>query len=203
MSGWVAFDFDGTLTRRDSLLPFLHRMLGPARLTAVLALESPWLAAHGARLVSNEAAKVHLLRRALAGHRRDQLEAFGEVFAQRHVAALLRADAMQCLRRHQAAGQRCVLVTASLTLYTRPWALDQGFDAVIGSELAFDADGRTRGELVGGNCYGAEKARRLREQLGVQALDAAYGDSRGDREMMAMAAARHWRGRAHDGGGHR
>jgi phosphatidylglycerophosphatase C len=189
---WIAFDFDGTLTRRDTLLPFLRQVLGTSRLAATLALESPWLAAYATRLVSNEAAKVHLLRRTLGGRRRDQLEAQGRAFAADGIAPLLRHEMMERLRHHQAAGHRCVLVTASLTVYTRPWALAQGFDAVIGSELAFDDSDIASGDLVGANCYGPEKARRLQELLGDHALSEAYGDSRGDREMLAMAGAGHW-----------
>lgn len=184
---WVAFDFDGTLTRRDSLLPFLHQVLGTPGLLAALAGESPWLAAYAARLVSNEAAKLRVLRRALGGLRRGDLERQGARFAAQGVAPLLRADMVERLRRHQRAGHRCVLVTASLTLYTRPWALAQGFEQVLGSELGFDPAGLAEGRLVGGNCYGPEKAIRLGRLLGSETLAVAYGDSRGDREMLAMA----------------
>lgn len=184
---WVAFDFDGTLTRHDTLLPFLRQVLGTARLARVLALEAPWLAAYASRLVSNEAAKVRILRRALGGLHRDELHAQGAEFARRRVPRMLREDRLRRLREHLDAGQRCVLVTASLTLYTRPWGVAQGFTEVIGSELEFDAEGRAIGSLAGGNCWGPEKERRLRQLLGGAPLSEAYGDSRGDREMLRMA----------------
>ena len=184
---WVAFDFDGTLTRRDSLLPFLHQVLGVPALAAALAAESPWLAAYATRLLSNEAAKLRVLRRTLGGLARARLQAEGERFAAEGVAPLLRPAMMDRLRQHLRAGHRCVLVTASLTLYTRPWALGQGFHAVLGSELGFDPAGRAEGVLVGGNCYGPRKALRLGRLLGGDSLAVGYGDSRGDREMLAMA----------------
>ncbi len=196
---WIAFDFDGTLTRRDSLLPFLHMVLGGARLAAALALESPWLAAYASGLLDNERTKVHVLRRTLGGRRREDLQDQGRRFAEDHVQALLRPGSMQRLRHHLEAGHRCVLVTASLTLYTRPWGLAQGFVEVLGSELDFDADGIASGALRGANCYGPEKLRRLRALLDGQALAAAYGDSRGDREMLSIAAQPHWIGRPHSG----
>ncbi len=190
---WVAFDFDGTLTRRDSLLPFLRQVLGTPGLMAALAAEAPRLAAYAVKLLSNETAKVGLLRRALGGRRRAELELHGRSFATDGVTQLLRPPLMERLRLHQNLGHRCVLVTASLTLYARPWALAQGFEAVLGSELAFDDAGISDGRLVGGNCYGREKALRLKRLLGEGKLAVAYGDSRGDREMLAMAETAIWR----------
>ncbi|MEL0028984.1 MAG: haloacid dehalogenase-like hydrolase, partial [Perlucidibaca sp.] len=64
---------------------------------------------------------------------------------------------------------------------------DMGFDQVLATELAVDARGRVTGELATPNCYGPEKAARLRQHYGVSAIKAAYGDSAGDREMLAMA----------------
>jgi phosphatidylglycerophosphatase C len=94
---------------------------------------------------------------------------------------------LQRLREHQQKGHYCVLVTASLTIYTRPWAEELGFQHVLGSELQFDQAGCATGMLVEGNCYGPEKERRLRAILPADARLYAYGDSRGDQEMLAMA----------------
>lgn len=185
---WAAFDFDGTMTRSDSLLPFLRQLLGTRRLVTVLAMESPWLAAYAASLLSNERAKERLLRRALGGMRQERLQTEGQQFALKNIPALLRPAMGQRLRQHLALGHTCVLVTASLTVYTLPWALNAGFTHVLGSELEFDEYGITTGRLQGGNCYGATKEKRLRALLGDFPLHYAYGDSRGDREMLAMAA---------------
>ncbi len=184
---WAAFDFDGTLTRQDSLLPFLRGILGTPRLTAILAAQSPWLIAYLAGWLPNDQVKERLLRRTVRGMHRDVLQTRGEIFAARHIPHLLRPTMLQRVRQHQALGHVCVLVTASLTLYTRPWALAAGFDHVIGSEMGYDDNGLATGLLQGGNCYGAEKAKRLRAILPDQARLYAYGDSRGDREMLSMA----------------
>ncbi len=185
---WAAFDFDGTMTRSDSLLPFLRQLLGTPRLMTALAVESPWLAAYAARLLTNERAKERLLRRTLGGMPQERLQTEGQQFALKNIPALLRPAMWQRLRQHLALGHTCVLVTASLTVYTLPWALNAGFTHVLGSKLEFDEHGVATGMLQGGNCYGATKEKRLRELLGNFPLHYAYGDSRGDREMLAMAA---------------
>lgn len=189
---WAAFDFDGTLTRRDTLLPFLQRSFGSKRLLWALMLESPVLCAFAARLVSNEQAKRRLLGRVIHGIHHAELLALGERFAHALGSERLRPETMERLAWHQASGHLCVLVTASLSLYARPWALRMGFSEVIATELEFDSTDRPTGRFIGANCWGPEKSRRLRDLLGTQSLAFAYGNSRGDREMLGMAE-RAWR----------
>jgi|UniRef100_E6QS33 phosphatidylglycerophosphatase C len=184
---WAAFDFDGTLTQRDSLLPFLRQVLGAGRLAATLTMQAPWLAAYAVGLLANDRAKARLLRHTLGGMHRSILQEHGKSYATNTLPQLLRPAMMQRLRQHQAQGHTCVLVTASLTLYTQDWGLTAGLTQVIGSELAYDENGLATGALQGKNCYGAEKAVRLRELLPSNAKLYAYGDSRGDLEMLAMA----------------
>ncbi len=184
---WAAFDFDGTLTRKDSLLPFLQQVLGNARLTSVLALQSPWLAAYAMGWLANDRTKERLLRHTLGGMQRDELLQQGRRYAEHTLPGLLRSSILQRLRQHQELGHTCVLVTASLTLYTEPWGRAAGFAQVIGSEMTYDDRGCATGALSGGNCYGAEKEKRLRAILPANARLYAYGDSLGDREMLAMA----------------
>jgi phosphatidylglycerophosphatase C len=92
------------------------------------------------------------------------------------------------VQEHKRRGHRLVLVSASPALYLTVWAARAGFDAVLATELEF-RDGRFSGRLASPNCWGPEKVRRLQQWFGdarTQVLY-AYGDSRGDREMLALA----------------
>jgi phosphatidylglycerophosphatase C len=81
-----------------------------------------------------------------------------------------------------------VIVSASFTSYLDPIAARLGFAAVLATELAVGDDGRLTGELVRPNVRGAEKVRRLDAWLGGRpAFVWAYGDSSGDRELLARA----------------
>ncbi len=188
---WAAFDFDGTLTRRDTLLPFLQYTLGTPRLAIDLLLESPWLLAYLSGKLSNTHTKQRLLRRCLGGLSKDELHELGEKFAQCHIPSTLRPAMQQRLQQHQSLGHTTVLVTASLTVYTEPWAKRAGFTYVIGSEPELDENGNFTGNLQHGNCFGAEKAVRLKRILPTHAILHAYGNSRGDAEMLAMAQFPH------------
>ncbi|HET9772046.1 MAG TPA: HAD-IB family hydrolase, partial [Acidimicrobiia bacterium] len=90
---------------------------------------------------------------------------------------------------HRAEGHELVLVSASPELYVAPIGQRLGFEDVIATRLEVDADGRLTGRLLGSNCRGPEKVARLRQwrDEGL-VVDFAYGDSAGDRELLALAA---------------
>jgi len=183
----VAFDFDGTLTSRDSFTAFLAWRAGRAGYLAGLA---SLVLAGAAYLVNRDRGrlKAAAVRRFLAGAPRPQLEAEAAAFAAEHGRALLRPDALRAWRRWQSEGARLVIVTASPEFVVAPIARGLGADRLIATRLVFDADDKVTGDLDGLNCRGPEKARRLREAYGADvALEAAYGDTDGDAEMLALA----------------
>lgn len=185
----AAFDFDGTLTRRETLLPFLLHTLGAARVARDALMLSPSLAGYALKLIPNDVAKQRVFIRCLGGMSMDELRRQGELFAERTLPGLMRVEAMRRLVWHKQQGHRCVVISASMDLYVRPWAIKAGFDDVLATHLETCADGTTTGRLAGENCYGIEKVRRLEALLGARDGYTlyAYGDSRGDRELLACA----------------
>jgi len=182
------FDFDGTLTRRDTMLPFLRRYVGNRTFFANLLLLSPVLLGYVARLVPNDVAKQKVLRRYLARHRLNDLYAAGADFAQRSIPDLLRPEGMEKLMWHQMQGHDCILVSASLDIYLRPWTDSQGI-GLLCSKLEADSDGMVSGLLDGNNCYGPEKVRQVRGWLTGRNPDFvyAYGDTGGDLPLLNFA----------------
>ena len=188
------FDFDGTLTRHDTLLPFVRHVVGTRHwITGLIAL-SPLLLAYRLGLWPNHRAKEALLTHFFAGWSADELQQQGENFATQKLPAMLRPDMMAQLREHQAHGDTCLLVSASLDIYLRTWAQAHGFTEVLCSRLevaktAEFSNGAITGRLDGANCYGAEKYRRVNEWMAGRKVThiTAYGDSAGDCEMLAMA----------------
>ncbi|MGC2456602.1 MAG: HAD-IB family hydrolase [Gallionellaceae bacterium] len=185
----AAFDFDGTLTRRDTLLPFLLYLLGVAEVARHALVLSPTLVGYGLNLIPNDVAKERVLSQCLTGMEMDALRQEGERFAALALPHLLRHEALQRLAWHQQQGHRCVVISASLDLYVRPWAQQAGFNDIIATHLEVRQDGRITGKLAGKNCFGAEKARRLQALLGARDgyVLYAYGDSRGDKELLSLA----------------
>jgi phosphatidylglycerophosphatase C len=185
----AAFDFDGTLTRRDTLFPFLLHVAGPVKFSWKIVLLLATLAGYELGLIRNDKAKIKVLTRFLVNMEMASLQQYAQQFAEQKLPSLLRSEAMQRLAWHRQQGHRCVVVSASLEIYLRPWASTAGFDDILGSRLETLADGRTTGNLLGENCFGAEKMRRLETLLGSRDGYTlyAYGDSRGDKELLSAA----------------
>jgi phosphatidylglycerophosphatase C len=183
----VAFDFDGTLTVRDTFTAFLAWRAGPIRYRAGLARLVP---AAGRYLRDHDRGrlKAAAVRQFLAGSSRAELEDAARRFAEGRARTLLRPDAVRAWRRWQSQSARLVIVTACPEEIAAPFARGLGADSLIGTRLAYDAADRLTGGLDGDNCRGAEKVRRLRETFGADVrLEAAYGDTDGDQEMLALA----------------
>ena len=182
----VAFDFDGTLTWKDSFMAFLRWRAGARRYAAGMARLAPSAFAYlGHR--DRERLKIRAVREFLAGTPRDQLEGEAQRFATQRSRRLLRPDAVQVWKRWQGQGARLVIVTASPDIIVAPFARGLGAERLIGTRLAFDDHDRVTGDFIGPNCRGPEKVVRLHEAFGEDVvLEAAYGDTDGDREMLAM-----------------
>jgi phosphatidylglycerophosphatase C len=183
----VAFDFDGTLTCRDSFTAFLAWRFGSVRYGVGLMRLAPAALRYLVGRDRNRL-KAAVVREFLTGESRKDLARRAERFAASQARRLLRPDAARFWKQWQRENARLVIVTASPEILVAPFARGLGAEAVIGTRLVFSASDLATGELEGPNCRGAEKATRLREMFGDDVrLDAAYGDSDGDIAMLAMA----------------
>jgi phosphatidylglycerophosphatase C len=188
------------LTVRDSFNAFLVWRSGPLRLSLGLVRMIPAALRY---LVDRDRGRIKAaaVRVLLRGTPREVLAREAERFADAHAARLFRPDALEAWRAEKARGALVGIVTASPDLVVEPFARRLGADFLLGTRLRFDAGDRVAGALEGENCRGAEKVRRLRERFGPElGLEAAYGDTGGDREMLAIAARprfRVFKGRPH------
>ena len=203
----AAFDFDGTLTRRDTSLPFILYAAGvptsPRRIIPLLPgfltdlCAAVWKgmglqeSGASANIRGEWERRMHerLLSRFVGGMRAERLTELGERFASVELERFLIPSRLDRLAWHRARGHQCVLVTASIDAYLRPWGQSVGFDEVIASELEIDEDGAVTGRLLGDYCWGEAKVRKLIARVGPLSgrVLYAYGDSRGDKELLAAA----------------
>jgi HAD superfamily hydrolase (TIGR01490 family) len=184
----AAFDFDGTLTHHDSLVPFLMRVRGRAAVMRALVSSAPVLLASATGRESRERGKEALLIATVNGWWVDELGPAVDEYAREVVEKRLRPDRVERLRWHQEQGHEVVLVSASPELYVGRVGELLGCAGVIATQLEVDRRGRLTGRLFGDNVWGVEKERLLREWLAGDAVRLyAYGDSDGDAQMLAMA----------------
>jgi HAD superfamily hydrolase (TIGR01490 family) len=201
----AVFDFDGTLTTRDTSLPFLEFAVGRPRLAASLLLGGPrFLADLTIALVRAAGAgggwptrrarwelDVHdrLLAALFRGRTEAELDELGRRFATDALDAMVEPDALAHVGWHRSRGHRCVLVTGSLETYMEPWGRRVGFDRVLGSRLARDRERRVAGGFDGEPCWGDAKLARLREAVGSleRYTVVVYGNEPGDRALLDAA----------------
>lgn len=189
----AAFDFDGTLTWKDSFNTFLEFAGGPLKL-GVTALSRPGIFVDYLRTRDRGALKSQFLFNLLGAIPQDELEILIKAFAAATGRKLFRPDALARWNSLADSGLTRVIVTASPELVVAPFGAMIGADRVIGSKLKFDAGGRLTASLDGLNCRGDEKMCRLRTVFGDDfILDQAYGDTDGDSAMIAAAREGHYR----------
>ena len=196
----AAFDFDGTLTWRDTFMPFLARGLGWPRFLLALLQCSPWLVGYALRLVPNDVAKQKLMLVTLTGKSTAEMDTWTTRWLERDFPGQLRPQAMAQLAAHQRAGHCCVMVSASPDIYLPRVAKQLGFDGLICTEMEVDG-GRLTGLMRTPNCHGEQKVLRLtawlRERFGADARVTlhAYGDTAGDKPMLRLAEHAWYRGK--------
>lgn len=182
------FDFDGTISIRDSLPLFLQFACGKLRYYTALLRLSPTLLGYLFGCVNNGKAKERLIGSLLAGRERQELLRIGESFCTTVIPKILRPQAVKLIHEHKRQGHRVVVITASLEEWLTPWCRSLEIE-IQGTRLSYDAKGRATGKFATPNCNGQEKVRRADELLGTgpRPVIYAYGDSRGDKELLAWA----------------
>jgi phosphatidylglycerophosphatase C len=186
----AAFDFDGTLTRRDTLVPFLASVVGWPALTRVLGAEAPALARMAAGRADRDLTKERVLARALAGRPHAEVSEAGVRYGATLARNAITPEMRERVAWHQREGHEIVIVSASLDVYLNEVARALTVESILCTTLERDDAGACTGRMLGGNCRGPEKAKRLRTHLGDDLDDVelwAYGNSDGDDEMLALA----------------
>jgi len=192
----AAFDFDETLTRRDTVVPFLRRLAGGRGLALGMLARSHRLAPAAVRR-NRDLLRAMATDQVFRGRSIAEVEMRAHEYGEQIYAVGLRPDTAARLAWHREAGHRIVIVSASYEHYVHVVGEHLGVDGVLATRLEVEAD-RCTGRLLGANCRGAEKVARLRGWLGDQGLGLddvvlwAYGNSSGDRELLAAAQHPHW-----------
>jgi phosphatidylglycerophosphatase C len=196
----AAFDVDGTLTRRDCVVPFMREIAGTPVVVSRL-LRAPARLGSAAWRRDRDDLKAMSAGAAFRGVAFTDLQASAERFAERVHREWLRSEIVEHLDDHRRSNDVVVLVSASFEVYVEPLARRLGAHHALASRLEVDETGRLTGALEGPNCRGPEKVRRLHEWLesahgGRSAVHVtAYGDSPGDRELLADADVARWVGK--------
>lgn len=181
------FDFDGTITTDDSLIKFIRFVVCDVKFMWGIIVLSPMLTAYKLKLIPNYKAKQIMLSYFFKGMRKERFMDLANEYSLKHIDTILRPKAMECIAWHKAQGHKVVIVSASIECWIKPWCTKNNLD-LIATKLEIK-NGIITGKLFTKNCYGIEKANRVREVYNLDGYDCiyAYGDSRGDKEILELA----------------
>jgi phosphatidylglycerophosphatase C len=190
----AAFDLDGTLTEGGSVILWLRRLAGTSKtFRAALRLIVPLTIGAVRSSQWADSAKERLFHALLAGRDVEQVARISREFALEHLEHEGRELLIERLDWHRAQGHDVVIVSASPQIYVDVMAETLKADGALGTRLAVDPLGKLTGSYLGKNCRGTEKMRRLSEWIESRHYPSepviyAYGNSRGDRRLLAGAA---------------
>ncbi len=188
----VVFDFDHTLTDRETLSRFLLGHLPAWRVARGLFLLPFFLPMAWLRFGWRDGTKRGVLKAFLQGMPAVDFFAAAQDYAVRVLPHCLKLDMERLIRSYIQEGREVWMISGSLLAYLHPLAQSLGIRVVLACEMSVDKAGRLTGQLRGGNCWGPEKLRRLRlmEPLADRPL-VMYGDSKGDRDLLEVAWEAH------------
>lgn len=193
MSRKIAFfDFDGTITYKDTLLEFIKFSKGKISFWMGFLLNSPALLAFKLKLIPNQRAKEMILRHFFKNTSTSEFERICQLFAGQ-IPRLIRPPALKEIENLKNAGVQVVIVSASVENWIKPWADTLGVQ-LIATRMEVK-DGRLTGKIAGKNCHGDEKVCRIREEYDLSQFEQirAYGDSSGDSAMLSLSTTENYR----------
>ncbi|HHJ34760.1 MAG TPA: haloacid dehalogenase-like hydrolase [Gammaproteobacteria bacterium] len=187
------FDFDGTVTTKDSMLEFMLYAVGKPSFYFRLLQISPILILYKLHLISNHSAKESLISAVFKGWRYALFEEVADTYSNDLLNEIIRPSAIEKIRWHQQQGHKVVIVSASIENWLREWCKKNNID-LIATRLMVKG-GKLTGRFEGRNCHGQEKVNRItaRYELSEYSDIYAYGDSPGDKAMLGIASKPYYR----------
>jgi len=187
MQNLALFDFDGTITTDDSLIRFIRFVVGDTKFAIGMVALSPMLTAYKLKLIPNYKAKQYMLTYFFKGMTEEKFMQVANEYSLQHIDTILRPKAMEKIAWHKEQGHKIVIVSASIECWLKPWCDKHGLN-LIATKLEIK-NGTVTGKFLTKNCYGIEKANRVHKQCNLDDYNHiyAYGDSRGDKELLSLA----------------
>ncbi|UII30971.1 HAD-IB family hydrolase [Fulvivirga ulvae] len=181
------FDFDGTLTTKDTFIEFIKFYRGAFKFYLGFMLLAPILILYKLKVIPNWRAKEYVITYFFKGESIAHFNEKGRAFAEEFIPGMVRKKALDKFNQHIAQGDLVMIVSASAVNWVKPWADKNGVE-LIATNLE-TKNNRLTGRILGRNCYGSEKVSRIGSQIDIRDYSDihVYGDSRGDKEMLELA----------------
>ncbi len=185
--GIAFFDLDGTITKKDTLLEFIKYSKGILAFYIGFIICSPYLLAYKLKIISNQKAKEIILSYFFKGTNIKEFQYICDEFSAKKIPYLIKPQALSEIENLKKSNYKIVIVSASLENWIQKWANSLNVEVIATRLIIYNE--KLSGKILGKNCYGQEKANRIKEKYSISEYDEilAYGDSKGDIEMLELA----------------
>ncbi len=183
----AAFDFDNTITTKDTLFHFLKFTFGKLSFYKKMIFLIPILLLFKLKIYSNQKTKEKVLTMFLKGMDFNFFKIKCDNFAA-EIKKIENIHAIKKLNWHKENLHKIVIISASVEDWIIPWANQHNIDLVLATKLEV-LEGKLTGKIHLKNCNGVEKTKRLLEYFPAKSeyVLYAYGDSNGDKELLKLA----------------
>lgn len=181
------FDFDGTITTRDTLIKFIRFAIGDLKFIFGMIVLSPMLLLYKLKVIPNYKAKQMLISWFFKDMDEERFKDLANEYSLKHIDSILNLDAIDKLKWHKEQNHKIVIVSASMECWIQAWARKNNYE-LIATKLEMK-DRKLTGKFLTKNCFGQEKVNRIKEKFNLDEYEFiyAYGDSSGDKEMLSIA----------------
>ncbi|MCW1963144.1 HAD family hydrolase [Chryseobacterium viscerum] len=191
MKKLYCFDFDGTLTYKDTMFMYL-KFYDSTKYRIQFLRHVPLFILLKLKLAETEKVKKSFIGSILKGQTQEKIEMKSKQFFELHYPKIVRENALDFIKNIDRNNTQSLLVTASLDIWVKPFAEELKMELV--STRAEFKNGVFTGNFVGKNCNGKEKLVRIKEEINNSKYDKiiAFGDTSGDRPMLKWANEGHY-----------
>lgn len=184
----VCFDFDGTITKKDTFLSFILFSKGKCSFLLGFLLFSPLIIAFKLKLYPNWKVKQLIFSYFYRGTSIEQFDEWCLLFSSK-INQIARPKALEKIETEIQQGNIVIIVSASVENWIKPWANKLNISKILATKIQLDTNNNITGKFLSQNCYGKEKVNRivLEYPESEKYEFIAYGDSKGDKEMIEWA----------------
>jgi len=181
------FDFDGTISTKDSLIEFIQYAVGRPRYYFGVLYLSPMLIAYKLNIIKNHKAKEIFISHFFKNWDSSKFQDIADRYSLEELDTIIRDKAMDRIKWHKYQGDKIVVVSASIECWLKEWCKREEL-SLISTKLEYKDD-KITGKFSTPNCYGEEKVTRIHDMyyLGDYEIIYAYGDSSGDKELLELS----------------
>lgn len=189
----VVYDFDGTITTKDSFIEFLRFVKPGFSFYIHMWLSVPELILYFIGFFDKKQIKQSLLKVFCNKMSQQEFDKAAKQFSDEQIPKMIKTDAMQNILKYQQNNSTLVLLTASPEDYLKDWCKKQNMK-LIGTKLLRN-NKMFMAKLDGENCFGQEKVRRLRIEFELNDYETriGYGDTPGDKPFLNLMTEPHYK----------